>query len=251
VLRTQELGDADLIVSLLAEHCGKVRGVARSARRSRKRFGGVLEPLTHVRAVWVTREGRELSRIDSLDCLRSFAEMQADPERQAACAVLSEVSEVFAREGEADTKSFKLLGSVLEALEGGLGAWVTVRYFEYWTLRLHGLLPDLGHCAGCGVELDPRRVQRVAAGAGIRCGSCSSGGPEGLPGLGQAEREFLELTRRLPPAKVTAAPGILGSGSALDRLLRGTLESFAERSFRTYKHLRAATVAEADRGLSR
>ena len=93
MLRTQELGDSDLIVSLVAREHGKLRGVARAARSSRRRFGGVLEPLTRVRVAWTEKVGRELHRIDSMDCVRSFSEMQADPARQAACAVLSEVSE--------------------------------------------------------------------------------------------------------------------------------------------------------------
>ena len=58
VLTTREIGETDLIVSLLAERRGKVRGVARGARKSRKRFGGLLEPMTRVRAVWVEKEVR-------------------------------------------------------------------------------------------------------------------------------------------------------------------------------------------------
>ena len=77
VLRTQELGEADLIVTLLTEHHGQVRAVARSARRSRRRFGGVLEPMTRVRAAWTEREGRDLHGLDEIEARRSFAEMQA------------------------------------------------------------------------------------------------------------------------------------------------------------------------------
>ena len=153
VLATRALGETDLIVSLLAEHHGKVRGVARSARRSRRRFGGLLEPLTHVRAVWVEKPGRELHRIEGLEGVRSFAEMQSDPVCQAACAVLVEICDVFSREGQAEGKGFKLLGAVLDSLNGGSERWTMLRYFEYWTLRLHGLLPDVESCAICGRRL--------------------------------------------------------------------------------------------------
>ena len=142
VLDTHELGEADLIVTLLAEHAGRVRGVATSARRSRKRFGGALEPLTRVTASWVEREGRELHRIESLDVVRSFADMQASPERQAAVAIVREIASSTSHEGDGDPHVFRLIGAVAEALEAGLDPWVAVRYFEFWTLRLHGVLPE-------------------------------------------------------------------------------------------------------------
>src|SRR5262245_47823182 len=92
VLGTHDLGDNDVIVTLVAERAGRVRGVALSAKRSRRRFGGALEPLSRVHASWIEREGRELHRIESLELERSFAAMQADPARQAACAVLCEIA---------------------------------------------------------------------------------------------------------------------------------------------------------------
>ena len=58
VLRTYPLREADLLVTLFTRLEGKVRGVARSAKKSRRRFGGALEPLTYVRATTRTASGR-------------------------------------------------------------------------------------------------------------------------------------------------------------------------------------------------
>src|SRR6202047_5694092 len=63
VLRTYPLREADLLVTLFTRAEGKVRGVARSAKKSKKRFGGALEPLTHVRAYYDDRERQELARL--------------------------------------------------------------------------------------------------------------------------------------------------------------------------------------------
>jgi DNA repair protein RecO (recombination protein O) len=239
VLRTRELGEADLIVSLLTRHSGKLRGVARAARASRRRFGGTLEPLTRVRAEWSEKAGRELHRIDELECLRSFAAMQADPPRQAACAVLVELVEAFAREGEADPRDFRLLGAVIEALEGGTDVWVALRYFEYWTLRLHGLLPDLGRCTACGTPLAPGRIAWVADDGGIRCTGCHGAAARAGRGLGGAERGFLEQASLLGPQALPAECPAALPGGALETLLRRTLEAYAERRFGTYRHLHA------------
>lgn len=241
MLGTTVLGEADLIVTLVAEHAGRVRGVASSARKSRKRFGGSLEPLTRVSVSWVEREGRELHRIESLETLRSFAAMQAEPALQAACAVLAEVTAAVVREGEPEPKTYRLLGAVLEALEAGLDPWTAVRYTEYWTLKLHGVLPDPGLCATCGREIGPREARAVAPRVGVVCGSCPK--PGGSVPLRPAEREILARFDVEPPAGLSVPLALVAAGSALDLFLRGALEAFAERTFRTYRHLRGAPGA--------
>src|ERR1700694_2363675 len=67
VLRTYPLREADLLVTLFTRTEGKVRGVAKSAKRSRKRFGGALEPLTCVRALWQDSPKTDLARLDSCE----------------------------------------------------------------------------------------------------------------------------------------------------------------------------------------
>ena len=246
VLRTQELGESDLIVSLFAREHGKVRGVARAARKSRRRYGGALEPLTHVRLSWTEKAGRELHRIESLDCLRSFAAMQGDPALQAACAVLSEISDALSREGQCEPRAFQLLGAVLGALEHGCDPWIAVRYFEFWMLRIHGLLGELESCATCGSALGTARSSRVDRHGAVRCARCASGLTERQHALGAAEREFLDQARRRAPGDVTAEPATVAPGHALEAALRGTLESFVERRLRTYRHLDGATRPPGD-----
>jgi DNA repair protein RecO (recombination protein O) len=240
VLRTRALSDADLIVSLLAQQHGQVRGVARSARRSRRRFGGWLEPLTHVRAFWVEKPGRELHRLESVQGLRSFAEMQADPIRQAACAVLAELTEAFTQQGQAETRYFRLLGAVLVALEGGASPDVMLRYFEFWTLRLHGLLPDLRACSACHRELGAAERPRVELRSGLLCRTCDAKFPRRGRQLTQRDRELLESLRTQRPEQMPRTIPASRRGGAVEILLRGTLESFAERPLRTYKHLKTA-----------
>src|SRR3989442_5079868 len=62
VLRTYPLREADLLVTLFTRLEGKVRGVARSAKKSKRRFGGALEPLTYVRASYEDRGRQEVAR---------------------------------------------------------------------------------------------------------------------------------------------------------------------------------------------
>jgi DNA repair protein RecO (recombination protein O) len=242
VLGTTKLGEADLIVTLLAEHHGRVRGVAASARKSRKRFGGALEPMTRVTASWVEREGRELHRIESLEPVRSFAEMQSDPARQAAVAVLCEITAAIVREEQPEAATFRLLGAVLSALEDGLHPWLAVRYAEYWTLKLHGVLPDLSGCASCGEPFSATSQRFAAAAQGVICKRCEK--PDGASALTGPDLALLSAIDKNPPHALSLPPDRARPSGAVEALLRGTIEAFAERSFRSYRHLRAATAAK-------
>ncbi len=241
VLGTNELGEADLIVTLLAEHYGRVRGVGASARKSRRRFGGALEPMTRVAASWVERDGRELHRIESLEPVRSFAAMQSDPACQAACAVLSEITAAVVRDEQPEAATFRLLGAVLPALEGGLHPWLAVRYVEYWTLKLHGVLPDLAHCSVCGEPVAGAAPQFAVGGSGLLCRRCPK--PQGAVALRSGDLAALVAIDTRPPHALGVPKDAARPSGGLATLLRGTVEAFAERKFRSYRHLSAATAA--------
>src|SRR3954463_5728242 len=91
VLRTYPLREADLLVTLFTRSEGKVKGVARSAKKSKRRFGGALEPLTLVRAYYDDKAGQELARLDSCDILESPLSMAVDYPRVVALEHVSEV----------------------------------------------------------------------------------------------------------------------------------------------------------------
>ena len=71
VLRTYPFRESDLLVTLFTRTEGKIRGAARAAKKSRRRFGGALEPLTYVKLTWEDRERQELSRLDACEVLDS------------------------------------------------------------------------------------------------------------------------------------------------------------------------------------
>ena len=81
VLRTYPLHEADLLVTLFTRAEGKLKGVARAAKKSKRRFGGALEPLTLVRLYYDDREGKELARLDSCDILESPLSAAVDYQR--------------------------------------------------------------------------------------------------------------------------------------------------------------------------
>ena len=152
VLRTWPIHEADQIVSLFTRDFGKIKGVAKAAARSRRRFGGAMEPMTHVRASYAEKPRQELVRLDSFDIVTSPLSAPIDYARAAALAFFSEVLEETLPDHDPHDAVFRLLVAVLSCTRNG-SIWMPVTYFALWTTRLMGWLPELNICVHCGAPL--------------------------------------------------------------------------------------------------
>jgi DNA repair protein RecO (recombination protein O) len=168
VLRTYPLREADLLVTLFTRAEGKVRGVARAAKKSKRRFGGALEPLTYVRAHYEDRERQELSRLDSCEVLESPLATEVSYARAVALGHVAELLDELLPDREANDAVFRLALSVLAGLRGS-DVWMPVTYFELWMTRLMGYLPDLSECIVCGRTLNGNRAFFHALADGLMC----------------------------------------------------------------------------------
>lgn len=151
VLRSWPFHEADLLVSLFTREHGRLKGIARHAMRSRRRFGGALEPLTHVRATWAERPKQELVRLDAFEILSSPMSAPVDYARLAAIELIAEVLEELP-EGAVEDAVFRLAVAVLAELHVGR-VWMPVTYFCLWMNRLMGWMPELSTCVACGMSL--------------------------------------------------------------------------------------------------
>src|SRR5436305_1743524 len=168
VLRTYSLREADLLVTLFTRAEGKVHGVARSAKKSKRRFGGALEPLTYVRAFYDIRERSELVRLDSCEVLESPLASEVSYPRAVALGHLAELLDELLPDHESNDAIFRLTLSVLNVLDGP-EIWMPVTYFELWLTRLVGFLPELTECVVCGRNLNGSRAYFHALADGLMC----------------------------------------------------------------------------------
>src|SRR5271167_2006083 len=168
VLRTYPLREADLLVTLFTRVEGKVRGVARAAKKSKRRFGGALEPLTYVRAYYEDRERQELARLDSCEVLESPLAFEVSYPRAIALGHVAELLDELLPDREANDDVFRLALAVLAGLRGS-DVWMPVTYFELWMTRLMGYLPDLSECIVCGRTLNGSRAFFHALADGLMC----------------------------------------------------------------------------------
>src|SRR5262249_37778573 len=119
VLRTYPFRESDLLVTLFTRVEGKVRGVARAAKKSRRRFGGgALEPLTYVKVAYEDRERQELARLDACEVLDSPLTNEVDYPRAVALAHVAELLDELLPDREANDAVFRLALSVLSKLKG-------------------------------------------------------------------------------------------------------------------------------------
>jgi DNA repair protein RecO (recombination protein O) len=184
VLRTYPLREADLLVTFFTRTEGKVRGVARSAKKSKRRFGGALEPLTYVRAFYDVRERQELARLDSCEVLESPMASEVSYARAVALGHIAELLDELLPDREANDAVFRLTLSVLHALDPRLDprldpgldprttgpeVWMPITYFELWLTRLAGFLPELTECTVCGRNLNGSRAYFHALADGLMC----------------------------------------------------------------------------------
>src|SRR3954471_11445722 len=119
VLRVWPFHEADLLVSLFTREQGKVKGVARHAMRSRRRFGGALEPGTHVRASYAERPKQELARLDAFEIVWSPLTDAVDYQRTAGLQLVVEVLEEAMPEGAPEDAVFRLALAVLKEMRAG------------------------------------------------------------------------------------------------------------------------------------
>jgi len=143
VLRTYPFREADLIVSFFTRDQGKLRGVARRARRPKSAFGSGLERLSQVRMAYVLRENAELANLTSCELIDSQFGLQADYTCSLALDYFTEVTDQLMPPHEPNEKYFRLLKATLEFLRSGGSVWSAVDYFTVWSVRLAGVLPEL------------------------------------------------------------------------------------------------------------
>ncbi|HEX3374600.1 MAG TPA: DNA repair protein RecO [Edaphobacter sp.] len=188
VLRVWPFHEADLLVSLFTREQGRVKGVARHGMRSRRRFGGALEPMTHVRASYAERPKQELVRLDGFEILSSPLARPVDYARTAALQFVAEVVEEALPEGAAEDAVFRLILAVLEEMQVGR-VWMPVTYFALWMNRLMGWMPELGHCGACGLDLRGGTVWYSATSDGVTCGDDRRAGSVALAAASVADAQ--------------------------------------------------------------
>lgn len=177
VIRSLNYGESDRIVTFFTKDFGKVKGIAKGARRSKKRFQNALDLFSYVRLVFFDREGMGLVRAESCDILNSFQGIREDLKKICYGTYFLELVNEMTGEREAHPEAFDLLLSCLSALEEAEPQEEQLRIFEIRMLSIFGYRPNLKRCDSCkrdwvGLKETPSVFFSIERGALI-CGQCS------------------------------------------------------------------------------
>ena len=173
VLRKTKLGETDVILDLLAGDGRIVRAVAKGLRKPGSKFGGRLEPYSDVELLLHT--GRTFEVIAEARTADPHAALREDYDRQAAAAVVADVLDKIALEGESDPRLFGLADATLRVLEDcaidRLPAVVVA--FLVKSMAMHGYRPELDSCIACAGEPAGTSLFSLSGG-GVVCESCGA-----------------------------------------------------------------------------
>jgi DNA repair protein RecO (recombination protein O) len=205
VLRTQKLGEADRIITILGRTTGRVRAVAKGVRRTKSRFGARLEPFTHVDLM--LHPGRSLDVITQAEVIRPYGEpLTADYPRYTAGVAMLETAERFTpMEKEPALRQLLLLIGGLRSLgESEHDSRLILDAFLLRSLAVAGYAPALEECARCGASPSGRP----------RPGASAPGDQVRLPAFAVAAGGMVCASCR-PPGAAAPAAGTVGLMLAL------------------------------------
>jgi len=231
VLRTQKLGEADRIVTLLTRSNGKVRAVAKGVRRTTSRFGARLEPFMHVDLQLA--HGRSLDIITQAETLGPYGAVIGSDYRSytAGTAMLETAERLTGEEQHPSLQQYLLLVSALRALAAGAqDPGLILDSFLLRSLAVSGYAPSFDGCARCGAPGPHRSFAPVAG--GMLCMACRT------PGSASPSSETVSLLAAL----LTGDWAVASASEARSRreasgLVAAYLSWHLERGLRSLTHV--------------
>lgn len=179
LIRRLNYGDNDLIITFYTLEQGKMAVMAKSAKKSVKRFGGILEPFSVLQVVCRQGRGKGLPLLQEAALVHPFDEIRTDVVKTAYASYWAEIVHNWSEQHRAQEELFRLLMFALGQLDRGrMAPPVTSILFQMRFLNLAGIGPHLNGCHRCGLHLDRIQAQRISfdlSSGGILCQKCTTG----------------------------------------------------------------------------
>lgn len=184
MLRRTDFGDYDLIITFLSLSRGKISVIAKSAKKSTKRFSGVLELFSVLEIVCREPRTKGLPVLEEATLRQPFAGIRADIYKTAYASYWVELVQGWIEENEKQVQLYRLLEYVLRQLDGSKVPVAALSIlFQMRFMRLCGLSPNLINCSICRAEIGQIHKNNLAVDlskGGILCDRCAAGAPRQL-----------------------------------------------------------------------
>lgn len=184
VLHSLDYGESDRIITFYTNNFGKLKGIAKGARRSKKRFPNALELFSRSNILFSKRSGDGLALIESCDVTNHYPCIRSDLERTLVASYFIDLTNQFTSEGKKNGNLFRLLQDFLRLVDSGNDLEIITRLFELHLLRLKGFEPVLDRCIACGISVDEtgnKYLSFNSTDGGVKCPECSSNNRDSIP----------------------------------------------------------------------
>ena len=173
VIHSLDYGDSDRIVTFYSMDFGKVKGIAKGARRSKKRFSNALEPMSYCNIIFSKKGRGTLALIEGCDVIDHHAKIREDLHKTLLASYLTELVDKFTLESKKNVDLFKLLLNFLGLIDAGACSDAVIRFFEIRLLRITGYEPALDMCMTCKRPVGKEFIYHFSmSDGGLRCSAC-------------------------------------------------------------------------------
>ena len=174
VIKSMNLSESDRLITFMTENHGKIKCVAKGARKAKNQFWGSLEPMSLIHLIYFGREHQSLFRLNHSDIIESFQTIRDDFDKLYTGIYFLDLINSMILEGHWEPKVFGLLYQALAALNQQTELEPLRRLFEIRLLSLSGYKPQLEHCVLCRKIPANGMIPFSYAHNGILCSSCSN-----------------------------------------------------------------------------
>jgi len=170
VIRRRDIGEADRLLTLYSPSVGKIRVVARGARKPLSRKTGHVE--LYMRSTFQLARGKGLDIVSQVELLDSYRPIREELVKSSYASYLVELLDQFTADSDPDPDKYHLLDAALKSLAQDVNPRLLSRHYELRLLTLAGFRPRLFHCAGCGEEIKEEDQYFSADSGGLLCPAC-------------------------------------------------------------------------------
>jgi DNA repair protein RecO (recombination protein O) len=235
VLKHSDFGEADRLLTLYSREQGKIRALAKGARKPGSRKGGHLEPFS--RTNLLLGLGRELSVVSQAEIIQAHSALGENLIALGYASYVVELLDKFSQEHDENRAIYRLLRDTLERLAGGEDLQMAVRYYEVRLLDQAGFRPQLLNCLNCSKEIQPEDQFFSFERGGVLCPDCKHSAADARPismhalkMLRHLQRSNYEQARRAQPSA--------GVQVELETLMNRYLTHLLERKLNSPQFLR-------------
>lgn len=172
VLRNIDFSETDRLVTLMTEKYGKIKGIAKAARKVKNRFGAALEPMSYIHLIYFGKNNQELYKLNNCDIIQSFLPVRENHEKLYTGIYFCELVDTLIKEADHSKELFHLLLNSLGRLQVQNDVETLCRLFEIRVISILGYTPRLTHCIQCKKEPDTEWIGFSYNLGGVICGLC-------------------------------------------------------------------------------